>query len=128
VDVRDRYRAEENFGTVEECTSGWGGGSGGTQLIDDNAYDIYDPNYSGDSSCTENTGGSGGGDSGSGSGSGTQYGPGDTTGGETVDWGTGRGNGGSSACGADAVVEYVCIDIMTDSGWRQWDCGFVTSC
>lgn len=128
VSVTDRYSTVANYGTVVECSDG--GGSGGTQVIDDNGYDIYDPDYSGDysGSCSENTGGSGGGDSGSGEGSGTQFGPGDSTGGETVDWGTGKGNGGTSVCGATAVVEYVCIDIMTETGWREWDCGYVTTC
>jgi len=113
-------------GRVEECTGGSGGGRTSTKLISDDGYDIYDPGYYGSESCTESpTGESGGGGSG---GSGTQYSPGDSTGGETVDWGTGVGNGGSSACGATALVEYVCIDIMTDTGWSEWGCGYVTSC
>lgn len=66
--------------------------------------------------------------SGSGEGSGTQFSPGDSTGGETVDWSTGKGNGGSSQCGQDAVVEYVCIDFMTEEGWKEWSCGYVTTC
>ena len=79
--------------------------------------DGYDP-YSSDSGC-----GSGGS-----SGSGTQYYPGDNTGGETVDFGTGIGNGGQSACGEAAVVEFVCIDIYNEEGWVSWACGYVTSC
>jgi hypothetical protein len=60
---------------------------------------------------------------------GTQYQPGDYTGGETVDWGTGTGNGGTSSCGDKAVVEYICIDIWVDGeGWVEWGCGFVTTC
>ena len=119
----ESYDPYKYHGTVEECTRS-GGGSGGTQLIDDSGYDIYSPDYYESDSCTET---SGGGDD-SGSGSGTQYQPGDSTGGETVDWGTGQGNGGSSKCGATAVVEYVCIDIWTESGWQEWGCGYVTSC
>ena len=86
----------------------------------------YDP-YAGDgpeSPCLEpgSSGGSGG--------SGTQFSPGDHTGGETVDWQTGIGNGGTSACGADAVVEYVCIDIWNSETqrWEEWGCGYVTMC
>jgi hypothetical protein len=126
VDVRDRYRTEANFGTVEECKTGWGSGGGGTQLTDDSGdvYDPYDPGSCNEAGDPYGGGGNEGGDSGSG----TQFGPGDSTGGETVDWGTGVGNGGTSVCGAAAVVEYVCIDIMTEIGWKQWDCGYVTSC
>lgn len=71
-----------------------------------------------------------GGDGSSGDGSGTQFQPGDSTGGETVDFGTGQGNGGSSVCGATAVVEYVCIDVWNaEMGrWEEWACGYVTSC
>lgn len=120
----ESYDPYRYHGTVEECT-GSGDGSGGTQLIDDSGYDIYSPDYYASGSCTETSGG----DDGSGSGSGTQYQPGDSTGGETVDWGTGTGNGGSSACGAKAVVEYICIDLYYPGiGWVEWGCGFVTTC
>lgn len=62
-------------------------------------------------------------------GSGTQYQPGDHTGGETVDWDTGVGTGGSSACGDDARVEYICIDIWVEGqGWVEWSCGYATTC
>jgi len=75
-------------------------------------------------------GGSTGDGSGGDTGSGIQYQPGDYTGGETVDFGTGKGNGGSSVCGATAVVEYACIDEWDpEKGeWSQWACGYVTSC
>jgi hypothetical protein len=118
----ESYDPYRYYGTVEDCT-GSGSGRGGTQLVDDPEYDIYSPE-DGSDSCTE-TPGEGGGDE---SGSGTQYQPGDSTGGKTVDWGTGQGNGGTSKCGATAVVEYVCIDVWTESGWQEWDCGYVTSC
>lgn len=64
------------------------------------------------------------------SGSGTQYEPGDYTGGETVDWGTGTGNGGTSVCGEAAFVEYVCIDVYNEEtgAWEEWGCGYVTTC
>lgn len=87
----------------------------------------YDP-YSedGDETCAE--GGSGGGSPPPGSG--IPYSPGDHTGGETVDWNTGIGNGGSSTCGADAVVEYICIEISLDgiTNWASWACGYATTC
>lgn len=93
-------------------------------------YDPYDP-YSGssgeDGDCNDGSGGSGGAD---GSGSGTQYVPGDYTGEETVSWTTGQGNGGASACGTAAQVQYVCIDTWDEASgkWVQWDCGYVTTC
>jgi hypothetical protein len=118
---KEDYIPYKYYGTVEECTSG--GATGSMQLIDDNGYDIYNPDYS--ASCSDSGEESGGG---SGSGSGIPYGPGDSTGGETVDWGTGVGNGGSSACGVAAVVQFVCIDVMTASGWQEWGCGYVTTC
>ncbi|MDQ3605447.1 MAG: hypothetical protein M3418_04565 [Gemmatimonadota bacterium] len=81
----------------------------------------YDPyGDSGGDDC----GGSGGG----GGGSGTQYYPGDYTGGETVNWGTGTGNGGTSACGSSALVEYVCIDVWDGEKWVEWSCGYATTC
>lgn len=118
----------------DECEDGGGGGAGGggTELttVADPGYDPYNPSYQ----PASGGGGSGcapGGDDGNPSGgSGTQFEPGDYTGGETVDWGTGVGNGGSSACGASAVVEYVCIDVWDDAegDWVEWGCGYVTSC
>jgi hypothetical protein len=66
---------------------------------------------------------------GDGSGSGTQYQHGDYTGGETVDWNSGMGNGGTSVCGTDAKVEYICIDIWVEGqGWVEWSCGYATTC
>ena len=79
-------------------------------------YDPYDPGAG-------NCDGSGGGD-----GSGIQYGEGDYTGGETVSWATGTGAGGGSACGAEARVAYICIDIWDGTGWVEWGCGYVTTC
>ncbi len=69
-----------------------------------------------------------GGSSSGGTASGTQFTEGERTGGETVNWQTGVGNGGSSACGADAVVEWVCIDIEGEDGWQHWSCGYATTC
>jgi hypothetical protein len=94
-------------------------------------YDPYDPapslddpahSLSGDDDCS-------GGETSTGTG-GTQYEPGDYTGGETVDWGTGVGNGGTSVCGDAALVEYVCIDVYDEETgfWEEWGCGYVTSC
>lgn len=95
-----------------------------TRVIDDPGYGDYDP-YNPENpiepGCDSGGGGSGGG-------SGTYYHAGDSTGGETVDWSTGQGNGGSSACGDAAVVEYVCIDVWDGEGWREWGCGYVTTC
>jgi hypothetical protein len=91
-----------------------------TQLTDDPNEPGYNPYDS-----TTETGCSDGNGSG---GSGTQYSPGDHTGGETVDWQTGQGNGGPSACGEAAVVEYVCIDVWNGSDWVEWGCGYVTTC
>lgn len=65
---------------------------------------------------------------GSGEGSGTPYEPGDNTGGETVDWHTGEGNGGVSLCGGAATVEYICIDTWDGEKWVRWSCGFATTC
>lgn len=81
----------------------------------------YDPYDSGSSDCEGSDGGSG---------SGIPYSPGDFTGGETVDWGTGVGNGGVSVCGKEAMVEYVCIDFWNDGEqkWDAWSCGYSTTC
>lgn len=72
-------------------------------------------------------GGSGGSD---GVGTGIFYQPGESTGGNTVDFATGEGlSGGGSVCGAAAVVQYICIDILDSEGnWKEWGCGYVTSC
>lgn len=87
----------------------------------------YDP-YSSDQGGTDCD--SGGDGSGGGGGSGTQYNPGDNTGGELVSWSTGIGIGGSSACGDDAVVEYICIDVWNPKTqqWEEWSCGYATTC
>ena len=106
------------------CAVGGSGGTGGTgphASVTDPAYDPYSDPYSDEEGCGEGTGGGGGN-------TGVPYEPGDYTGGGTVDWGTGIGNGGTSACGAEAVVEYICIDIMTEQGWREWSCGYATTC
>lgn len=103
------------------CGGGGGGSTGGTELIENVGYAPYDPMVSV----------SGGGIAHDcGSGSGTQYEPGDYTGGETVDWGTGTGNGGTSVCGEEAFVEYVCIDVYDEEtgAWEEWGCGYVTTC
>ncbi|MDB4948857.1 MAG: hypothetical protein JWM27_1506 [Gemmatimonadetes bacterium] len=65
----------------------------------------------------------------SGNASGTAYKPGDMTGGETVDWRTGIGNGGASACGAAAQVEFMCVEYYVQGeGWKDLGCGYVTTC
>jgi hypothetical protein len=93
------------------------------ELIENVAYDPYDPmaSASGDGGVSYDCGTTG---------SGTQYEPGDYTGGETVDWGTGTGNGGTSVCGNQAMVEYVCIDVYNEETgfWEEWGCGYVTTC
>ena len=91
----------------------------------------YDP-YSKDQDGTDcDSGGDGSdGSGGGGGGSGTQYNPGDNTGGELVSWSTGIGIGGWSACGSEAVVEYICIDVWNaeTQGWDEWSCGYATTC
>lgn len=126
-------KVETNLGEVKECSSG-SGGLGSTELLPEGGLndvydDGYDPYFGGNDDCTSVYDGGDGGGSGSDTGSGTQYAPGDHTGGETVDWGTGVGNGGKSACGATAVVEYVCIDYWVEGvGWVEWSCGYATTC
>jgi len=113
------------------CESGGGGsggggggfGSGGAEgeiaPVVSADYDPYDSALSDGEGCPP-------GDS---TGNGTQYEPGDSTGGETVDWGTGVGNGGESACGDEAIVEYICIDYWVEGiGWVEWSCGYATTC
>jgi len=115
---RSRLEYTESPASIA-CSGGSGRGIGDLGVVVDIAYDPY---ASGDGDC------GGGGDPGGG-GSGTPYNPGDYTGGQTVDWGSGTGNGGSSVCGAAAVVEYVCIDIWYEGiGWVEWGCGYVTTC
>jgi len=83
------------------------------------SYDPYSEPGS-DGNCT----------SGSQVGSGIQFQEGDYTGGETVDWNTGIGDGGTSACGLAAKVEYICIDEWdADTGtWKRYSCGYATTC
>lgn len=104
-------------------------GSGGTQI----AEVVYDPGYDPYDGGISNGGGGGcdtGSDDSTSEEAGIQYRPGDSTGGETVGWSTGTGNGGSSVCGSQAVVEYVCIDIWNDETgtWEEWSCGYATTC
>ena len=70
------------------------------------------------------------GNGGGGEGSGISYQPGDTTNGESVDWYTGKGNGGVSACGDKAVVEFACLDFYNEKtgNWDLYLCGYVTTC
>lgn len=84
------------------------------------SYDPYAEPGSDDDSCA----------SGSQVGSGTQFNPGDYTGGETVDWNTGIGDGGTSACGLAAKVEYICIDEWDadTQTWKRYSCGYATTC
>lgn len=79
-------------------------------------------NCPGDDSGTPNP------DDGTGTGSGIQYYAGDYTNGETVNWATGIGDGGTSVCGQDAQVEYVCIDIWDGANWDPYSCGYATTC
>ncbi|HEX9937498.1 MAG TPA: hypothetical protein VGB15_10255 [Longimicrobium sp.] len=95
---------------------------GGEPIFGWAEYDPYDPANQ-DEDCE-------GEDEGGGGGSGIQYGEGDFTNGETVDWNTGMGNGGVSACGQAARVEKVCVEIWNDVG-QKWDiyaCGYATTC
>ncbi|SOD03029.1 hypothetical protein SAMN05216486_10747 [bacterium JGI 053] len=128
-------KVETNLGEVKECGGAGGGGWGGTELLPEGESDVFGDSYDpysdggGDDCTTTDTGGDGGGGDDTDTGSGVPYSPGDHTGGETVDWGTGRGNGGSSACGTTAVVEYLCIDYWVEGvGWVEWSCGYATTC
>jgi hypothetical protein len=86
-------------------------------------YDPYASSWGYEEFCSDNN------DGGAGNGSGTQYYPGDYTGGETVDWETGVGNGGTSSCGETAKVEIICIDVWVEGvGWVEWSCGYATTC
>ena len=125
-------------GTVRPVRSACGDGLGPTPLADqqlsgmegsaslDIFSDDYDPYSSGPEDCGDDP------PSGSveGTGSGTQYQPGDATGGETVDWETGIGDGGASYCGPTAIVEYICIDTWDSETqkWVGWSCGYATTC
>jgi len=119
IGVTDLYKIVGHFGMVEECSAG-----PNAAYMDDTAYDPYSPDWGTSGGCSGQSG------SGGGAGSGTQYQPGDNTGGETVDWHTGIGNGGESACGQAATVELVCVDVWNDrtQKWDQYACGYATSC
>lgn len=131
LEINAEYWVEAFLGTVEEiCGGGTGGGGGSgipkteTEPVEVSIYeDSYDP-YAPTGSNPDCSGGSGDGPSG------TQFHPGDFTGGETVDWSTGVGNGGESACGAYAKVEFVCIDIWNPETqqWETYSCGYATTC
>jgi len=104
--------------------TGLGGGAGCTDNeLTSSEYDPYEPG-AGDGCGSDGSGGSGGG------GSGQQYSPGQYTNGETVSWATGVGNGGTSACGSAAQVDYICIDVWNETSgeWETWGCGYVTTC
>lgn len=113
-----------------------GGGTGSTQFaefVHESGYNPYDAYAGSEGGCTdgESEGDTDGGyEGGTGEGSGIQYRPGDSTGGETVEWSTGTGDGGSSVCGDEAIVQYVCIDFYNvDTGtWEEWSCGYATTC
>ena len=136
MEAHAEYWVKLFLGTVEEICQGTGGSGGagsvgGTPLVENSIYaETYDPYVGGD--LEDDFGGTdcgGGGGSGESS-AGTQYEPGDNTGGETVDWGTGVGNGGTSVCGTTAIVEYICIDIWDPATgtWSEWSCGYATTC
>jgi hypothetical protein len=95
------------------------------KFADDPNYDPYE-----DQTNECGAGGGGGGGGGGTGGAGTQYYPGDHTGGQTVNWQTGIGNGGASVCGQAAVVAEICIDYYNESTgqWEQWSCGYATTC
>lgn len=117
-----RFRTIHNGGRVEPIE---GSGCGEEREEEATLYAAsYDP-MSPEGGCGDGDDGSGGTE-----GSGTQYQPGDSTGGETVDWATGVGNGGESACGKDARVVYICIDIFNaeTGAWEEWTCGYATTC
>ena len=111
---------EGHFGTVQDVGAACDeDGTGGTLVTgpSDPGYDPSDPNGDG---CGDGSGGPA---------SGTQFQPGQYTGGETVTWNGGIGNGGTSVCGTAAVVEYICIDVWDpERGWVEWECGYATTC
>ncbi|HET7231715.1 MAG TPA: hypothetical protein VFJ16_17015 [Longimicrobium sp.] len=109
------YRVEYTEGDIQELASTCGPKTSYAE------YDPYAPTN--DEDCSHDGSGSGGG-------SGIQFEPGDSTGGETVDWQTGIGNGGVSACGTAATVEYICIDLWNDfeQKWDLYSCGYATTC
>jgi len=61
---------------------------------------------------------------------GTQYQVGDYTGGQTVDFATGRGTGEASECGINARVAYIKIEAYDDTtgNWVQIAEGYSTTC
>lgn len=59
-----------------------------------------------------------------------QYGVGDYTGGQTVDFATGRGTGQSSVCGVNAKVAYIKVEAWDDTtgSWVTIAEGYSTTC
>ena len=118
-----------NPGYEEPCASNNVGPNGELLPYADAEYDPYDSDSGwGADDCAEGGTDGGGGADDEGTGTGEYYGPGAHTGGGTVDWRTGEGTGGSSVCGAAAVVEYICIDIWDGEKWVEWSCGYATTC
>jgi hypothetical protein len=116
---------------VELCEDDWrldvrreeGYDDGDGSRLGSSRYDPYASRWGADDFCSDDNDGGGGGAGG------TQYYPGDYTNGETVGWSDGVGTGGYSACGQDAKVEYVCIDVWVEGvGWTEWSCGYATTC
>lgn len=93
----------------------------GTSERDDPSNPYYDPATDPNCSSTGNGGSTG---------SGTQFAVGDYTNGETVDFATGIGNGGTSVCGKAAQVVEVCVDRYNEATgqWVESKCGYATSC
>lgn len=50
------------------------------------------------------------------------------TGGQTVDFDSGMPDGGTSICGSEAVLAYVCVDITYEDGTKASKCGWATTC
>jgi hypothetical protein len=121
-------KVEVNLGEVVECAGTGGGGWGELEPEFDVYGSEYDP-YSGYSGAGADCSIKNPDDDGGTPGSGIPYQPGDYTGGETVDWQTGVGNGGVSVCGQAAKVEYICIDTSEDgTHWVEYSCGYATTC
>lgn len=99
------------------------GGGAAPELDHQIAHDLYNPYDPGPGT---SDGGCGGGEGGEG----TQYSPGEFTGGQTVSWESGIGTGQPSACGDQAKVEYICIEVWDEAAgmWVEWSCGYATVC